>query len=120
MEQRSSDGGIRGGEWYPKPRVTFSNSMTSPKNKMLPRVRGLPIARCQLMHKLRHPADINKPLQEAAKEKVAKYQSDYANDQRITFMPAAFTTSGSIDTEFLRGKRGMSKACSPHERGSCE
>ena len=34
------------------------------------------------MHKLRHPADINKPLQEAAKEKVAKYQSDYANDHR--------------------------------------
>ena len=65
-----------GREWHPKPRVTFSNSMTSPKNKMLPRARGLPIARCQLMHKLRHPADINKPLQEAAKEKVAKYQSD--------------------------------------------
>ena len=44
------------------------------------------------MHKLRHPADINKPLRDAAREKVAKYQSDYANDQRITFMPAAFTT----------------------------
>ena len=54
------------------------------------------------MHKLRHPADINKPLRDAAREKVAKYQSDYANDQRITFMPAAFTTSGRIDAEFLR------------------
>ena len=27
------------------------------------------------MHKLRHPADINKPLRDAAREKVAKYQS---------------------------------------------
>ena len=54
------------------------------------------------MHKLRHPADINKPLQEAAREKVAKYRSDYANDHRITFMPGAFSTSGRIDAEFLR------------------
>ena len=54
------------------------------------------------MHKLRHPADINKPLQEAAKEKIAKYHSDYANDRRISFMPAAFSTSGRIDAEFLR------------------
>ena len=54
------------------------------------------------MGKLRSPADINKPLRDAAREKVAKYQSDYANDQRITFMPAAFTTSGRIDAEFLR------------------
>ena len=41
-------------------------------------------------------------LHEAAKEKVAKYQSDYANDRRISFMPAAFSTSGRIDAEFLR------------------
>jgi len=54
------------------------------------------------MHKLRHPAHINKPLQEAAKEKTAKYQWDYANDHRISFMPAAFSTSGRIDAEFLR------------------
>ena len=54
------------------------------------------------MHKLRHPAHINKPLQEAAKETTAKYQSDYANDHRISFMPAAFSTSGRIDAEFLR------------------
>ena len=26
----------------------------------------------------------------------------HANDQRITFLPAAFTTSGRIDAEFLR------------------
>ena len=36
------------------------------------------------------------------KEKTAKYQSDYANDHRISFMPAAFSTSGRIDAEFLR------------------
>ena len=54
------------------------------------------------MHKLRQPTHINKPLQEAAKEKTAKYQSDYANDHRISFMPAAFSTSGRIDAEFLR------------------
>ena len=54
------------------------------------------------MHKLRYPADINKPLRDAAREKVAKYQSDYANDQRISFLPAAFSTSGRIDAEFLR------------------
>ena len=45
------------------------------------------------MHKLRHPAHINKPPQEAAKEKTPKYLSDYANDHRISFMPAAFSTS---------------------------
>ena len=54
------------------------------------------------MHRLKHPANINKPIQEAAKEKVAKYQSDYANDHRISFMPAAFSTSGRIEGEFLR------------------
>ena len=54
------------------------------------------------MGKLRSPADLDKPLRDAAREKVAKYQSDYANDQRITFMPAAFSTSGRIDAEFLR------------------
>ena len=51
---------------------------------------------------LRHPAHINKPLQEAAKAKTAKYQSDCANDHHISFMPAAFSTSGRIDEEFLR------------------
>ena len=54
------------------------------------------------MGRLRCPTDINKPLRDAAREKVAKYQSDYANDQRITFMPAAFSTSGRVDAEFLR------------------
>ena len=53
------------------------------------------------MSKLRHPANINKPLQEAARGKTAKYQSDYANDHRISFMPAVFSTSGRIDAEFL-------------------
>ena len=54
------------------------------------------------MSKLCHPANINKPLQEAAREKTAKYHSDYANDHRISFMPDVFSTSGRIDAEFLR------------------
>ena len=34
--------------------------------------------------------------------KNAKYLADYANDQRISFLPAIFSTSGRIDAEFLR------------------
>jgi hypothetical protein len=52
---------------------------------------------------LRHPADINKQLREAAKEKVKKYQHTYANNNhRISFLPAIFSTSGRIDAEFFR------------------
>ena len=51
---------------------------------------------------LRSPADLDRPLRDAAREKVVKYQSDYANDQRISFLPAAFSTSGRIHEEFLR------------------
>ena len=54
------------------------------------------------MHKLRHPADINKPLQQAAKEKSQ-------NTSRITRMitalpscPQPSACSGLIDAEFLR------------------
>ena len=54
------------------------------------------------LSKLRHPANINKPLQEAASQKPTKYQSDYANDRRISFLPAVSSTSGRIDAEFLR------------------
>ena len=50
----------------------------------------------------RHPADMNKPLREAAKEKVNKYQHTYANNHSISFLPAIFSTSGRIDAEFLR------------------
>ena len=32
----------------------------------------------------------------------AKYQSDYADDHRMSFMPAVFSISGRIDAEFLR------------------
>ena len=39
-----------------------------------------------------------KPVRGCSKE----YQSAYANDHRISFMPAAFSTSGRIDAEFLR------------------
>jgi hypothetical protein len=51
---------------------------------------------------LRHPADINKPLREAAKEKANKYQHTYANNHNISFLPAIFSTSGRIDAKFLR------------------
>jgi len=51
---------------------------------------------------LRHPADIDKPLREAAKEKAKKYQHTYANNHNISFLPAIFNTSGRIDAEFLR------------------
>ena len=51
---------------------------------------------------LRHPADINKPLREAAKEKANKYQHTYANNHSISFLPAIFSTSGRTDAEFLR------------------
>ena len=54
------------------------------------------------MGKLRHPTNINKPLQEAAWEKFAEYLADYANDRYMSFLPAAFSTSGRIDAEFLR------------------
>ena len=53
------------------------------------------------MGKLRHPTNINEPLQEAAWEKFAKYLADYANDRYMSFLPAAFSTSGRIDAEFL-------------------
>ena len=41
------------------------------------------------MGKLRHPNNINQPLQqEAAREKTAKHLSDYANNRYISFLPA--------------------------------
>ena len=54
------------------------------------------------MGKLRHPTSINKPLQEAARERPAKYLSDYANNRYISFLSAVFSTSGRIDAEFRR------------------
>ena len=54
------------------------------------------------MGKIRHPANINKPLQAAAREQTTKYLSDYANNCRISILPAVFSTSGRIDAEFLR------------------
>ena len=53
------------------------------------------------MGKLRHPTNINKPLQEAAREKNAKYLSVDADNRYISFLPAVFSTSGRIDAEFL-------------------
>jgi len=50
---------------------------------------------------LRHPADIYKPLREAARDKVNKYQHTYTNNHSISFLPAIFSTSGRINAEFL-------------------
>ena len=52
--------------------------------------------------KLRHPNDINQLLQEAARGETVKCLSDYANNRYISFLHAVFSTSGRIDTEFLR------------------
>jgi len=52
--------------------------------------------------KLRHPADINKPMREEAQLKVTEVQDTYANDHNIVFVPAIFSTSGRIDVEVLR------------------
>ena len=54
------------------------------------------------MGHLRHPTNINKPLQEAARRKNATRLADYAVDRRISFLPAVCSTWGRIDAEFLR------------------
>ena len=54
------------------------------------------------MGKLRHPNNINQPVQEAATAKTIEYLADYANNRYIFFLPAVFSTSGRIDEEFLR------------------
>jgi hypothetical protein len=60
---------------------------------------------------LRHPADISKPLREAAKEKANKYQHTYADNHSIPFLPAIFSTSGRKSVIVIFGlwlKRGAS------------
>ena len=51
---------------------------------------------------LRYPDDIDRPLREAAQQKVLQYQNAYANDHSITFMPAIASTTCRIDAELLR------------------
>ena len=51
---------------------------------------------------LRHPTNINKLPQEAARRQNATRLADYAVDRRISFLPAVCSTSGRIDAELLR------------------
>ena len=51
---------------------------------------------------LRHPTNINKLPQEAARRKNATRLADYAVDRRISFLPAVCSTWGRIDAELLR------------------
>jgi len=39
---------------------------------------------------------------ETAQDKVGQYQGTYANNRRISYMPAIFSTSGRIRAEFFR------------------
>ena len=50
------------------------------------------------------PADIDKPLHDAAAEKIREYRADYKNRpfNSISFMPAVATTSGCLHCELVR------------------
>ena len=54
------------------------------------------------MGKLRHPNNINKPLQEAAREKNAKYLADYANELSARRLQHLRPYRRVYDSEFLR------------------
>ena len=54
------------------------------------------------MGHLRHPTNINKLPQEAARRKNATRLADYAVDRRISFLPAVCSTWRRIDAELLR------------------
>jgi hypothetical protein len=53
---------------------------------------------------LHYPNDIDKSLNEAAADKIRKYRADYNNNPptAISFMPAVDSTSGSLQSEFVR------------------
>jgi hypothetical protein len=53
---------------------------------------------------LHYPNDLDKPLNEAAADKIRKYRADYNNNppNAISFMPAIASTSGRLHNEFLR------------------
>ena len=54
------------------------------------------------MGKLRHPNNINMPLQEAARERLLSNWRTIADNRYISSLPAVFSTSSRIDAEFLR------------------
>ena len=52
---------------------------------------------------LRYPNDVDRPLNEAAADKVRLYRADYSNrpSHTISFMPAIASTSGRLHSEFV-------------------
>jgi hypothetical protein len=61
-----------------------------------------PILNGQLRHP--RPADIDRPLNEAAADKIRYYRADYNNrpSTSISFMPAVASTSGRLHCEYVR------------------
>ena len=53
---------------------------------------------------LHYPNDLDKPLNEAAADKIRKYRADYNNNppNAISFIPAIASTSGRLHSEFVR------------------
>ena len=53
---------------------------------------------------LHYPNDIDRSLNEAAADKIRKYRADYNNNppNAISFMLAIASTSGRLDSEFVR------------------
>ncbi len=53
---------------------------------------------------LHYPNDIDRPLNEAAADKIRKYRADYSNNppNAVSFMPAIASTSGRLHSEFVR------------------
>ena len=51
---------------------------------------------------LSHPQDLDAPLHIAAQRKIAPYQQQYADNQKISFLPAIVSTSTRMHGEFLR------------------
>ena len=50
---------------------------------------------------LSHPQDLDAPLRIAAQRKIAAYQQQYADNQKISFLPAIVSTSTRMHVEFL-------------------
>ena len=51
---------------------------------------------------LTHPQDLDAPLRLAAQRKINSYRQQYADNQKIAFLPAIMTTSSRMHSEFLR------------------
>jgi hypothetical protein len=53
---------------------------------------------------LHYPNDLDRPLNEAAAEKIRQYRADYHNrpSNAISFMLAISSTSGRLHSEFVR------------------